>query len=128
MARLTIRIDLDDKAAFGPGKAKLLETLEQVGSIRSAAAAMGMSYQRAWLLVQDIESTLGAPVVVAKTGGSGGGGVTLTKLGQSVLARYRRIERSATKAVESELRALAKQCGGARRASLRTPRRSIRKH
>ena len=127
MARLTIRIDLDEQKAFGPGKAKLLETLDEKGSIRSAATAMRLSYRRAWLLIQDIEASLGAPVVVAKTGGAGGGGVTLTNLGRSVLARYRSIERNAAKAVTSELRALTKLCGRASDGRLRTPRRSLRK-
>src|SRR5215469_2697582 len=57
MAKLTIRVDLDQEAAFGPGKARLLEALDERGSIRAAAIAMQMSYRRAWLLVQDIEST-----------------------------------------------------------------------
>lgn len=128
MARLTIRIDLDDKTAFGPGKAKLLETMERTGSIRSAAAAMDMSYRRAWLLIQDMELAVGAPVVVARTGGLRGGGVALTALGRSIVERYRRIERRAAKAVATELSALAKICANEARASRRgTKRRSIRR-
>jgi molybdate transport system regulatory protein len=112
MARLTIRIDLDRKAAFGPGKARLLEELDEIGSIRGAAAAMDMSYRRAWLLVQDIEATTGAPVIVAKTGGVGGGGVALTDLGHNLLSQYRAIERKAASSVGTELRTLVKLCGG----------------
>jgi molybdate transport system regulatory protein len=108
MARLTIRIDLGKQAAFGPGKAKLLETIEKKGSIRSAAAALGMSYRRAWLLVQDIEAIMGAPVLVAATGGAKGGGATLTSLGRAVLDRYRTIERVAAKSVAAELRGLTR--------------------
>ena len=110
MARLTIRIDLDERAGFGPGKARLLEKLDEIGSIRGAAAAMDMSYRRAWMLVQDMEATMGAPVIVARTGGSGGGGVTLTRRGRSVLDQYRKIERLATESVAAELRVLAKLC------------------
>jgi molybdate transport system regulatory protein len=112
MARRTIRIDLDRKAAFGPGKARLLEKLDEIGSIRGAAAAMDMSYRRAWLLVQDIEATTGAPVVVAKTGGAGGGGVALTELGHDLLSQYRAIERKAASSVGREIRTLVKLCGG----------------
>lgn len=127
MARLTIRIDLDEETAFGPGKAKLLETLDDVGSIRRAAAAMDMSYRRAWLLIQDIEAALGAAVVVAKAGGNGGGGVKLTALGQSMLARYRRIERRAAQAAAPELTAISKLCRKPRRTARTSNRRSIRK-
>jgi molybdate transport system regulatory protein len=130
MARLTIRIDLDQEAAFGPGKARLLEKLDEMGSIRRAAAAMDMSYRRAWLLVQDIETTMGAPVIRAKTGGVGGGGVTLTELGRTVLRQYRVIERKATRSVGDELRTLTKLRSGATKASrIRTSakRRRLRK-
>ena len=123
MVRLTIRIDLDEKRGFGPGKAKLLETLKQEGSIRRAAVAMGMSYRRAWLLIQDIEATTGGPVVIAKKGGSGGGGVALTALGHKVIARYRAIERRAGRSVAAELRALAKICRS--RSGSSSKRRSL---
>src|SRR5215472_8497054 len=127
MARLTIRIDLDREAAFGPGKARLLEKLDELGSIRAAATAMDMSYRRAWLLVQDIEATTGAPVVRAKTGGVGGGGVTLTELGRDVLGRYREIERKAASSVGADLRRLAKLCAGASTKALRSRRAKRRR-
>ena len=128
MAKLTIRVDLDDKTAFGPGKAKLLEVLDREGSIRRAAVAMDMSYRRAWLLVQDIEAAMGKPVVVAKTGGTGGGGVTLTELGRNLLARYRTIERHAGRAVAAELRALARLRARTSEVSGGSKRRSLRRH
>src|SRR5215472_17262887 len=95
MVRLTIRIDLSEAAAIGPGKAKLLEKISERGSIRAAATAMGMSYRRAWLLVQELQKIMGAPVVTAATGGKKGGGASLTKLGADVLKHYRAIERRA---------------------------------
>jgi molybdate transport system regulatory protein len=107
MARLTIRIDLGDETAFGPGKARLLELIAQQGSIRGAATAMGMSYRRAWLLLQDIEAAMGAPVIAAETGGVKGGGTTLTELGRAVVAQYRTIEERASRSVDAELRALS---------------------
>jgi molybdate transport system regulatory protein len=107
MARLTIRIDLDDETALGPGKARLLELIDAEGSIRGAASAMGMSYRRAWLLVKDIEAAIGAPVIAAETGGLKGGGTTLTELGRSVVVRYRNIEARAARSVDAELRALS---------------------
>lgn len=116
MATLTIRVDLDDKAAIGPGKARLLELIGETGSIRRAAAAMEMSYRRAWLLVQETEAIMGSPVVAGKAGGAKGGGAVLTPLGRSVVERYRAIEKRAARSVSAELLALT-------RMAKRSPRR-----
>jgi molybdate transport system regulatory protein len=108
MVRLTIRIDFEDAEGFGPGKARLLELIEELGSIRSAAAAMQMSYRHAWLLLQSVEDTFGAPVLSTATGGAKGGGAKLTELGKTVLARYRAIEAQAVRATTPELTELTK--------------------
>ncbi len=108
MARLTIRIDFDSRPSFGPGKASLLETIATEGSIRKAAARLGMSYRRAWLLVKAMEKSLGTPVLAAATGGRKGGGATLTKAGREIVARYRKVESKAARAAAAELRALDK--------------------
>jgi molybdate transport system regulatory protein len=107
MTRLSIRVDLDE-GAFGPGKARLLELIEKEGSIRSAAAAMKMSYRRAWLLLQSIEETFGAPAIVTATGGAHGGGAVLSKLGRTLIARYRAVERHAARGAAADLTALSK--------------------
>ncbi|MBI1329192.1 MAG: LysR family transcriptional regulator [Alphaproteobacteria bacterium] len=106
MARLTIRIDFDSKASFGPGKARLLEAIEATGSLRKAAATLKMSYRRAWLLLQDIEQAVRGDVTLAATGGKDGGGTQLTPLGRALVAHYRAIEREAEKAAATEMKAL----------------------
>lgn len=103
MTRLTIRIDFAPDAAFGPGKARLLELVDETGSIRRAAADMGMSYRRAWLLLQDIEAVMGAPAVQTRTGGARGGGAALSARGRTMLERYRAIERRAAQSVAADL-------------------------
>jgi molybdate transport system regulatory protein len=108
MARLTIRIDFEDAEGFGPGKARLLELIEEQGSIRSAAAAMSMSYRHAWLLLQAVEDTFGAPVITTATGGAKGGGAKLTELGKTVIARYRAIEAQAVRATQDDLSELTR--------------------
>ncbi len=113
MTRLTIRIDFDDAEGFGPGKARLLELIEAHGSIRSAAAAMNMSYRHAWLLLQAVEETFGAPVITTATGGAKGGGAKLTELGKNIIARYRLIESQAAKAAAGELGELTKAAAAA---------------
>lgn len=108
MTHLSLRVDFDDAGAFGPGKAELLELVEREGSIRSAAAAMGMSYRRAWLLLQSIEETFGAPAIATATGGAQGGGATLTKLGHALVEHYRRAEANAARAAAREMAALTR--------------------
>jgi molybdate transport system regulatory protein len=112
MVRLSIRIDFEGSESFGPGKARLLELIDEHGSIRSAAAAMNMSYRHAWLLLQAVEDTFGAPVISTATGGAKGGGAKLTELGRGLLARYRAIESQAAKATAGELSELARTTTG----------------
>jgi molybdate transport system regulatory protein len=112
MTRLSIRIDFEGSEAFGPGKVRLLELIDEHGSIRSAAAAMNMSYRHAWLLLQAVEDTFGAPVISTATGGAKGGGAKLTELGKTIVARYRAIETQAARAAASELAELAKAASG----------------
>src|SRR5215467_8796259 len=108
MVRLTIRIDFDGAEGFGPGKARLLELIETHGSIRSAAAAMNMSYRHAWLLLQAVEDTFGSPVNTTPTGCAKDVGAKVTDLGKSIVIGYRLIESQAAKAAADELNKLTK--------------------
>ena len=106
VARLTVRVDLTNQGAIGPGKIKLLELVGELGSISAAGRAMGMSYRRAWTLIDGLNGSFRSPVVTTQPGGARGGGAALTDLGHDVIARYRAIERAAAKASASELAAL----------------------
>ncbi len=92
-ARLSIRIDFPGGRRVGPGKVRLLELIEQTGSISAAGRAMAMSYRRAWLLVASLNATFVAPVVDTQPGGRGGGGARLTSFGRELVERYRTLER-----------------------------------
>jgi len=105
-AALTIRVDFGEHGALGPGKVRLMELISQHGSIASAGKAMGMSYRRAWLLVDAINQAFREPLIAKQTGGSGGGGARLTRLGREVVGRYRAIEGAAATATAADLRAL----------------------
>ena len=115
MAKLTVRVELTGDAAVGPGKAKLLEMIEEHGSISAAGRAMGMSYRRAWLLVDELNRIFSKPLVAAQHGGVQGGGASLTPLGREVAERYRAIERRAAAAAAEDMRALLRAMS--RRAS-----------
>ena len=110
--RLTIRIDFESGAALGPGKVRLLELIAETGSIRKAAAGMKMSYRQAWLLLQALGAAFGEPLVTTATGGRAGGGAHLTALGETVVRRYRSLEKAAARAVGGDLAALEKALAG----------------
>jgi molybdate transport system regulatory protein len=100
---IRLRLMLDDVIAFGPGKASLLQSVERTGSISAAAREMGMSYRRAWLLIEDMNRCFRQPLVETATGGARGGGSRLTDVGRDVLHRYLAAERKANKALESDV-------------------------
>src|SRR4051794_37664775 len=103
MTRLTLRIDFDEGRALGPGKVRLLELIGETGSISAAGRAMGMSYRRAWLLVDALNKTFRTAVVETREGGAGGGGAHLTPFGSELVASYRTIEQDAARAVRSKI-------------------------
>ena len=89
--------------AFGPGKAALLRAIEQAGSISAAARALGMSYRRAWLLVEEMNASFQQPLVATATGGAKGGGARITALARTMLTRYERMTRKAEAAVAQDM-------------------------
>jgi molybdate transport system regulatory protein len=107
MARVRVSIVFESGARIGPGKAKLLESIRDTGSISAAAREMGMSYKRAWLLLDSMNQAFTEAVVRAAPGGTGGGGATLSPFGAEVLERYRRIEEHAAALAGDDLAALA---------------------
>ncbi len=89
---LRIRILFGEDAMFGPGKADLLERIRDTGSIAAAGRSMSMSYKRAWMLVEEMNSAFKDPLVDSSRGGAKGGGAWLTEAGEVVLAQYRKLE------------------------------------
>jgi molybdate transport system regulatory protein len=118
---LRIRIVLGPGIAIGPGKADLLEAIHETGSLTASAARFGMSYKRAWTLVQELNRAFDKLLVVTGKGGAGGGGTAkLTPLGHRVMTRYREMDRDANKAIRagiSDLKAHLKGAAAARRAA-----------
>ncbi len=90
--RLRIRILFGEDAMLGPGKADLLERIRATGSIAAAGRAMGMSYKRAWMLVEAMNAAFRDPLVESVRGGASGGGARLTEAGEAVLTNYRKLE------------------------------------
>ncbi len=107
--RLRLRLVFGPGEMIGPGKAELLEHIAETGSIAAAGRRMGMSYKRAWMLVETMNGMFRSPVVTRTRGGARGGGATLTDLGQNVLAAFRALEDQAYSAGKAQIDALGAQ-------------------
>src|SRR5262245_2253435 len=118
--RVRFRIDFGDDNAVGPGKIALLEKMRETGSLSQAARDLKMSYRRAWQLLDSLNHSFREPVVRTSIGGKGGGGATLTALGETLIVVYRDVERDSTtqgtERPESLLAQVAQKKSGARRA------------
>lgn len=101
---LLLRILSEKNPAMGPGKARLVTLIAATGSISAAAREMGMSYRRAWQLVEALNRSFSKPVVVTATGGKRGGGAIVTEFGKKLVARYHGMEDKASAAIELDLR------------------------
>ncbi|HEY0212562.1 MAG TPA: LysR family transcriptional regulator [Paenirhodobacter sp.] len=88
LTRTTLRLYFG-KLVFGPGKADLLEAIDAEGSISAAGRRMGMSYKRAWSLVEEMNTAFETPLISSARGGAHGGGAHLTAAGRAVLTDYR---------------------------------------
>ena len=108
---LTLRVLGKSAAAMGPGKAELVERIGKTGSISAAAREMGMSYRRAWQLVESLNADFREPVVETATGGVRGGGARVTPFGARVAAQFRAMERKASKAIAVDLKRFAGHLG-----------------
>ena len=90
--RLSLRLHFDSGLTLGRGKADLLQGIDEEGSISAAGRRMGMSYRRAWSLVEEMNGHFVASLVDSSRGGAKGGGAQLTERGRQVLADYRALE------------------------------------
>lgn len=89
---LRIWVERQGRAILGKGRLELLEGIDRWHSISAAARQMGMSYRRAWLLVQSINEAAGEPLVAAAVGGAHGGGAQLTPHGRMALVVFRELQ------------------------------------
>ncbi|MBU2531114.1 MAG: winged helix-turn-helix domain-containing protein [Alphaproteobacteria bacterium] len=103
---IRLRVLVMPDVPIGPGKAALLHGIKETGSIAAAGRRMGMSYKRAWYLIDTLNGHFGQPMVETVKGGRNGGGAKLTSLGEQVLASYREMEELADKAITPALKRL----------------------
>jgi len=101
---LLLRILSAKNPAMGPGRARLVALIADTGSISAAARKMGMSYRRAWQLVESLNQSFNEPVVLTAVGGKRGGGAVVTDFGKRLVAAYHGMEAKASAAIAEDLR------------------------
>ena len=106
--RPRIRINAGKDIALGPGKVDLLEAIDRAGSISAGARELGLSYRRAWDLVDTMNHCFKHPLVTRVKGGKGGGGAQLTAEGKQLLDLYRAMETKALKAIGPDWKTIQK--------------------
>jgi molybdate transport system regulatory protein len=121
---IRFRIHFAKDSSVGPGKIQLLEQIKASGSLSQAARNIGMSYRRAWLLLESLKNAFRQPVTVAKTGGKGGGGVETTAFGESLIKSYRALDHDIAEAATRHLRAITPSAVGHPKTSLEKRRRA----
>jgi molybdate transport system regulatory protein len=102
-----LRIYFDAETMLGPGKADLLQSIQETGSISAAGRRMGMSYKRAWTLIDTLNHYFREPLVISSAGGKSGGGASLTPLGVEVLTRYRHMQAATEWAIAADVERLS---------------------
>ena len=125
MTRITarVRIYFDSVLAVGPGRIELLEGIERTGSLSQAARDMGMSYRRAWLLIQNLNDSLSNPASLAIRGGHRGGGAVVTPTGRALIRIYRRTEAGVARNINQRFARFARARAGSSRS--KAPARAI---
>jgi len=126
VAKIRFRIDFESGEAIGPGKVDLLEKIDESGSISAAARNLGMSYRRAWQLLESLNSSFRQPVATTSKGGKGGGGAIITPLGQELIRTYRTFEADLGGRAARHFTALAQKAR--KRASRRNAAPIVRLH
>lgn len=106
--RIRFRVDFAEHCSVGFGKIELLEAIVRTGSLSQAARSIDMSYRRAWLLVDSMNTGFAEPVIRASTGGTGGGGATLTEFGQQLIDAFRELQPKLDTLTEKQMRHIAR--------------------
>ena len=90
---IRFRVDFSDTSSIGPGKVALLESIKECWSVSAAARTMGMSYRRAWTLLETVNKSFDVRATIHNVGGVGGGGVEVTEFGELLIKSFRDAER-----------------------------------
>jgi molybdate transport system regulatory protein len=110
---ISLKLTFANDARLGPGKMDLLEAVGRTGSISGAGRDLGMSYRRAWMLLNSVNTMFGQAAIETSAGGTKGGGARLTAFGEKLLAAYRLVETETGKQAEQIFRGVLQMKVGA---------------
>jgi molybdate transport system regulatory protein len=99
-----LRVETEDGRFFGPGRLQLLENIMSTGSISQAAKQMGMSYKKAWDMVNSINQQTQKPIVMTHAGGEKGGGTIVTDEGKQLIAAFKNLYEEFQESFEEKLK------------------------
>jgi molybdate transport system regulatory protein len=122
------RVDFGREGAVGPGKISLLEHIGTGGSLSQAARELGMSYRRAWQLLESLNSSFREPVALSAKGGRGGGGARLTPFGKLLVRVYRDFDAEVQQRAAGAFKPLAGLARQSTRRAARVVRLKDRRH
>lgn len=99
-----IWIECNDQVVLGEGRVRLLKSIETEGSLSKAAKALGISYKKAWQLLDSVNKSSEKPIIVTSIGGKGGGGAELTAYGKSLVTAFEEINKNCWRFLDEELK------------------------
>jgi molybdate transport system regulatory protein len=108
VVRFRMRVTAGETIAIGPGKIRLLEAIEETGSLTAAAKSLDMSYRRAWVLINQLNASLKKPAVESAKGGEHGGGSQVTVVGRQLIESYRTIEATAEASCKADIQTIVR--------------------
>lgn len=100
--RVRCWVDIDGVKFFGPGRADLLQRVLDYGSIAKAAESMGMSYKKAWAMIDEMNAMAKSPYVITNTGGLKGGGTEVTEVGKKAITTFNKFNDKILSLIKSE--------------------------
>ena len=98
-----IWIEADNKILLGEGRVHLLKAIDETGSLSKAAKSIGMSYKKAWSLIDAVNKRAEKPVTTSSIGGKGGGGAELTDYGKSLVVAFENINKNCWTFLDQEI-------------------------
>lgn len=108
MYQIKSRIWIEGKEGvfLGEGRIQILKAIASEGSVSKAAKSLGMSYKKAWNLVDSINKNASTPVIKTNTGGSGGGGTEITEYGLKMILAFENINKNCWDFLDEQLKSL----------------------
>jgi molybdate transport system regulatory protein len=102
----TLWIECEGERFLGPGRVELLEHIETTGSISKAAKLMGMSYKKAWQMIDAINTQAAKPFVITQSGGEKGGGSVVTSEAKELIAYHQQLRKRFLEFLDKETQQL----------------------